>query len=201
MKANVYSMEGEVKEEIELPAIFNEEYRPDLIKRAVISAQTARVQPWGNDPEAGKRTSAKGWGFGRGTARVPRIKNGSKAAFVPMAVGGRRAHPTRAEKNHHEKINIKERRFAIRSAVAATANKELVENRGHRLGDLEQVPIIVEDDICSVKTTKQTREIFQNLGVYDDITRAKEGKRIRAGRGKTRGRKYKKVKRTSFSSR
>ena len=52
----------------------------------------------------------------------------------------------------------------------------------------------VEDDICSVKTTKQTREIFQNLGVYDDITRAKEGKRIRAGRGKTRGRKYKKVK-------
>ena len=111
-----------------------------------------------------------------------------------MAVGGRRAHPTRAEKNHHEKINIKERRFAIRSAVAATANKELVESRGHRLGDLEQVPIIVEDDICSVKTTKQTREIFQNLGVYDDITRAKEGKRIRAGRGKTRGRKYKKVK-------
>ena len=107
MKANVYSMEGEVKEEIELPAIFNEEYRPDLIKRAVISAQTARVQPWGNDPEAGKRTSAKGWGSGRGTARVPRIKNGSKAAFVPMAVGGRRAHPTRAEKNHHEKINIK----------------------------------------------------------------------------------------------
>ena len=194
MKANVYSMEGEVKEEIELPAIFNEEYRPDLIKRAVISAQTARVQPWGNDPEAGKRTSAKGWGSGRGTARVPRIKHGSKAAFVPMAVGGRRAHPTRAEKNHHEKINIKERRFAIRSAVAATANKELVENRGHRLGDLEQVPIIVEDDICSVKTTKQTREIFQNLGVYDDITRAKEGKRIRAGRGKTRGRKYKKVK-------
>ena len=86
------------------------------------------------------------------------------------------AHPTRAEKiitkNQH-----KERRFAIRSAVAATANKELVENRGHKLGDLEQVPIIVEDDICSVKTTKQTREIFQNLGVYDDITRAKEGKK------------------------
>ena len=154
MKVNVYSINGEVKEEIELPAIFDEVYRPDLIKRAVLSAQSARVQPWGNDPMAGKRTSAKGWGSGRGTARVPRIKNGSKAAFVPMAIGGRQAHPTRAEKNHHEKINIKERRFAIR----------------------------------------QTREIFQSLGVYDDIIRAKEGKRIRAGRGKTRGRKYKKVK-------
>ena len=108
MKVNVYSIQGEVKEEMELPAIFDEVYRPDLIKRAVLSAQSARVQPWGNDPMAGKRTSAKGWGSGRGTARVPRIKNGSKAAFVPMAIGGRQAHPTRAEKNHHEKINIKE---------------------------------------------------------------------------------------------
>ena len=194
MKVNVYSIDGEVKEDIELPAIFDEVYRPDLIKRAVLSAQSARVQPWGNDPMAGKRTSAKGWGSGRGTARVPRIKNGSKAAFVPMAIGGRQAHPTRAKKNHHEKINIKERRFAIRSAVAATTNKEIVENRGHKVADLEQVPIIVEDDIEAVKTAKQTREIFQNLGVYDDVIRAKEGKRIRAGRGKTRGRKYKKVK-------
>ena len=187
-------MEGEVKEEIELPAIFNEEYRPDLIKRAVISSQTARVQPWGNDPMAGKRTSAKGWGSGRGTARVPRIKNGSRAAFVPMAIGGRQAHPTRAEKNHHEKINIKERRFAIRSAVAATTNKELVEKRGHVTGDIEQLPIIVDDEISSVKTTKQTREIFQNLGVYDDIERAKASKKIRAGRGKPEDVNTKKVK-------
>lgn len=74
MKVNVYSINGEVKEEIELPAIFDEVYRPDLIKRAVLSAQSARVQPWGNDPMAGKRTSAKGWGSGRGTARVPGLK-------------------------------------------------------------------------------------------------------------------------------
>lgn len=194
MKVNVYSIEGEVKEDIELPAIFNEEFRPDLIKRAVISSQTARIQPWGNDPMAGKRTSAKSWGSGRGAAMVPRIKNGSRAAFIPLAIGGRQAHPTRAEKNHHEKINIKERRFAIRSAVAATANKKLVEKRGHNIGEIEEFPIVVEDDICSVKKTKETREIFKNLGVFDDITRAKEGKKIRAGRGKTRGRKYKKVK-------
>ena len=102
MKVNVYSIQGEVKEEIELPAIFNEEYRPDLIKRAVLSAQSARIQPWGNDPMAGKRTSAESWGSGRGAAMVPRIKS------------GRKAHPVRAEKNHHEKVNNKERRFAIR---------------------------------------------------------------------------------------
>lgn len=194
MKVNVYSKEGEVTGDIELPAIFNEEFRPDLIKRAVISAQTARVQPWGNDPMAGKRTTAQSWGSGRGAAMVPRIKGGSRTAFIPLAVGGRQAHPTRAEKKLHEKINIKERRFAIRSAVAATANGDIVTLRGHKTDNVEQFPIVVEDDICSVKRTKETREIFKNLGVYEDMIRAKSGKKIRAGRGKTRGRKYKHVK-------
>ena len=194
MKVNVYSIEGEVSGDVELPAIFNEVYRPDLIKRAVISSQTARIQPMGNDPMAGKRTSAESWGSGRGAAMVPRIKNGARTAFVPQAIGGRKAHPIRVDKNHHEKINNKERRLAIRSAVAATANKELVEKRGHKVENVPAFPLVVEDDLESVKQTKETREIFKNLGVYDDIVRAKTGRKIRAGRGKTRGRKYKKAK-------
>lgn len=191
MKVNVYSIQGEVKEEIELPTIFNEEYRPDLIKRAVLSAQSARIQPWGNDPMAGKRTSAESWGSGRGVAMVPRIKGGSRTAFIPQAIGGRRAHPVRAEKNHHEKVNNKERRFAIRSAIAATTDAELVAARGHVAENIEQLPIIVEDDLEAVKTASETREIFEKLGVYDDVIKAKNSKHIRAGRGKTRGRKYK----------
>ena len=194
MKVNVYTMEGEVKEEIELPAIFNEEFRPDLIKRAVISSQTARVQPWGSDPMAGKRTSAESWGSGRGAAMVPRIKNGSKAAFIPQAIGGRRAHPPRPQKVYHEKINLKERRFAIRSAVAATINPSLVEERGHILGNVPQLPLIVDDDLESIKKTRETREIFKSLGVFDDVVRAKKNTKIRAGKGKLRGRKYKKAK-------
>jgi len=99
-KIKVYSLEGETVDEIELPTIFTEEFRPDLIKRAVISSQTARIQPWGTDPMAGKRTTAKSFGAGRGVAMVPRVKGsrhpaGSKGAFVPQAVGGRRAHPPR----------------------------------------------------------------------------------------------------------
>jgi len=194
MKVNVYTMEGEIKEEIELPAIFTEEYRPDLIKRAVISSQTARIQPWGTDPMAGKRTSAESWGSGRGAAMVPRIKNGSKAAFIPQAIGGRRAHPPRPQKNYHEKINIKERRFAIRSAVAATSNWDIVEERGHVLENIPQLPLVVDDELETIKKTKETREVFKKLGVFEDITRAKKGKKIRAGKGKLRGRKYKKPK-------
>lgn len=194
MKVNVYTMEGEVKEEIELPAIFNEEFRPDLIKRAVISSQTARIQPWGSDPMAGKRTSAESWGSGRGAAMVPRIKNGSKAAFIPQAIGGRRAHPPRPQKVYHEKINVKERRFAIRSAVAATSNQDIVEERGHNIENVPQLPLIVDDELATIKKTKETREVFKNLGIFDDISRAKKGKKIRAGKGKLRGRKYKKTK-------
>ncbi|KZX17779.1 50S ribosomal protein L4 [Methanobrevibacter cuticularis] len=194
MKVNVYTMDGEVKEEIELPAIFNEEFRPDLIKRAVISSQTARIQPWGSDPMAGKRTSAESWGSGRGAAMVPRIKNGSKAAFIPMATGGRKAHPPRPQKIYHEKINVKERRFAIRSAIAATTNSDLVEERGHKIENVPQLPLIIDDEIASIRKTKETREVFKKLGIFEDITRAKKGKKIRSGKGKLRGRKYKRTK-------
>jgi large subunit ribosomal protein L4e len=195
-KIKVYSLEGEVIDEIRLPEIFNEEYRPDIIKRAVISSQTARIQPWGTDPMAGKRTTAESYGSGRGAAMVPRVKGsrhpaGSKAAFVPQAVGGRRAHPPRAQRIIHEKINRKERRLAIRSAIAATTNPELIESRGHRVENVPQIPFVVDDELAKVKSTRKTREIFKNLGIMDDIVRAKTGKKIRAGKGKMRGRKYK----------
>jgi large subunit ribosomal protein L4e len=195
-KIKVYSLEGETVDEIELPSIFTEEFRPDLIKRAVISSQTARIQPWGTDPMAGKRTTAKSYGAGRGAAMVPRVKGsrhpaGSKGAFVPQAVGGRRAHPPRSARIIHEKINKKEKRLAIRSAVAATANQELVEARGHRTANVLQIPLVVDDDLSKVKKTSETREILKKLGVMDDVVRAKSGRTIRAGRGKTRGRKYK----------
>lgn len=195
-KINVYSLEGKVTGEMELPEIFSEDFRPDLIKRAVLSAQSARIQPWGADPMAGKRTTAESFGAGRGAAMVPRVKGSrhpaaSKAAFVGHVTGGRKAHPPRTAKIIHEKINKKERKLAIRSALAATTNQELVEARGHQIGNVLQIPFVVDDALCSVKKTNETREIFKNLGIMDDVVRAKNGRKIRAGRGKTRGRKYK----------
>jgi len=195
-KINVYSLKGKVTGEMELPEIFSEEYRPDLIKRAVLSGQSARIQSWGTDPMAGKRTTAESFGAGRGAAMVPRVKGSrhpaaSKAAFVPHAAGGRRAHPPRTARIIHEKINKKERKLAIRSALAATINQELVQSRGHQIENIPQIPFVVDDELCSVKKTKETREIFKSLGIMDDVVRAKNGRKIRAGRGKTRGRKYK----------
>jgi len=75
--------------------------------------------------------------------------------------------------------------------VAATANQELVEARGHQIENIPQIPLVVDDELCKVKKTSETREILKNLGVFEDVVRAKSGRKIRAGRGKTRGRKYK----------
>lgn len=192
---HVYSLEGKPVEEIDLPPIFGEEIRPDLIKRAVISAQTARIQPWGADMMAGKRTSAHTWGKGHGVARVQRVK-GSRSpaaglgAFSPQTVGGRRAHPPKVEKILHERINKKERRLAIRSAIAATKEKKLVESRGHVVQKISELPIVVTDDAEEIKKTKQAKELLERLGVWPDVERVINSRKVRAGRGKMRGRRY-----------
>jgi len=192
MKAQLIDVSGKVKGKVELPEVFEEEYRPDLIKRAVLAAQANRLQPYGPDAYAGMRTSAEGWGTGRGASRVPRIKGGSRAARVPQAVGGRRAHPPKPQKILSEKINVKERKKAIRSAIAATANAELVKTRGHKFE--AKVPIIVDNSLEKMTKTSDVIEFLQTANLWDDILRAKEGKNIRAGKGKMRGRRYKRKK-------
>ncbi|KXB02548.1 50S ribosomal protein L4 [candidate division MSBL1 archaeon SCGC-AAA261D19] len=195
MKANVYSLDGEKGSEVELPSIFEEKYRPDVIRRAVLSAQSARIQPWGSDPQAGKRTTAETWGKGSGVARVRRIKGrryraAGRGAFAPFTTGGRRAHPPKAEQDRTEKINKKERHLAIRSAIAATIDKNLVTSRGHVLDEVEEFPIVVEDELEEIKKAQEVEEFLKKIGFEGDLKRAKEGRKIRAGKGKMRGRRY-----------
>ncbi len=191
MEARVIDLSGNVKGKIELPKIFEEAYRPDMIKRAVIAAQTNRLQPYGSDIYAGMRTSAEGWGVGRGVSRAPRIKDGRRVAIAPFAVGGRRSHPPKVQKDLSEKINKKERKKAIRSAIAATANPSIVRSRGHKFD--RGLPIIVEDSLEELTKTSEMREFLQAIDLWDDVLRAKN-KKIRAGKGKMRGRKYRRKK-------
>ncbi len=198
MKANVYSLKGKTLEKIELPGVFATDVRPDIIKRAVIAAQSHRLQPWGPDPRAGKRTSAFTWGPGRGVSRLPRVKGsrhhaGGRVAFVPQAVGGRKAHPPMVERRLRKKINVKERRKATASAIAATAKRELVEERGHVLNGVKELPLVVTDDLEKLSKTKEVRDALMKLGIWGDVARAEE-KKVRAGKGKRRGRKYKQKK-------
>ncbi len=187
--AKIIDLSGNTKGELDLPGVFNEVYRPDLIKRAVLTAQAKRYQPYGPRMYSGMDTSAESWGSGRGAAQIPRITNGNRAARVPQAVGGRRAHPPKPEADRTEKVNKKERRMAVRSAIAATIDAELVKSRGHRFE--AELPLVASDELENVEKTKDVVSFLQNAGVYEDVLRAKDGRNIRAGKGKIRGRRFK----------
>jgi large subunit ribosomal protein L4e len=188
----VYNLEGKPEGKIDLPSVFTTPYRPDVIKRAVLAIQSNSYQPQGRDPMAGKRTTAESRGTGLGIARVPRIKGGAgTAAFAPGTVGGRQGHPPISQKTIVKRISKKERNLALNSAIAATAVKELVTKRGHAIEDVLEIPLIVTDNVESLKRTKEVEQALIHLGILSDIYRVKESRKIRAGKGKKRGRKMK----------
>lgn len=192
ISAKVFDLEGKKVGRVRLPPIFKTPARPDVIKRAVVAIQSHRFQPQGRDVFAGKRTTAESRGTGLGIARVARVKGrGQRAAFIPFAVGGRATHPPVVEKKIRKKIPRKEMRLALRSAVAATASKEIVASRGHMVDDVPDFPLVVVDEIQGLKKTKEVEEAFIHIGVWPDIFRVKESRKVRAGKGKMRGRKMK----------
>lgn len=188
MNATVYDLDGDDTGELELPDVFETTYRSDLVRRAVLAAQANRTQDSGTDEYAGLRTPAESFGSGRGLAHVPR-QNG-RAREVPQAVSGRAAHPPKTETDRGLDINDKERKLATRSAIAATADADLVSERGHDFDDDLELPLVVSNEFETLVKTADAVDVLESLGVYDDIRRAENGKTVRSGRGTTRGRKY-----------
>jgi len=189
-KLRVYDLKGEVSKELDLPASFKAELRTDVIRRAVTAIEANARQPYAPKDTAGMRHSVQTWGKGRGVSRVQRLMGGSTAAQSPNNVGGRRAHPPKVEKDLGKKINRKELMMAKLSALHATSDLILVKARGHKFGENLTVPVVVKDDFENVKTTKDAVEALSSIGVYDDVERAINGRNIRAGRGKMRGRRH-----------
>jgi len=190
--AKIFDLKGESIGKITLPKIFSTPLRPDVIKRAVLAIQSSRIQPQGRDPMAGKRTTAESRGTGMASARVPRIKGGSgRAAFAPSTVKGRQPHPPRAEKKIVKSIPKKEAKLALFSAIAATAQKEIIASRGHKIENVPHVPLIVDNAIEGLTNSKEVEETLTNLKVMQDVTRVRDSRKIRAGKGKHRGRKMK----------
>jgi large subunit ribosomal protein L4e len=203
MQLNILNKENKATGKVALPTQFKEEVRPDLIKRAVLVLQNDARQPYGTDPSAGKRSSARvskrrhdyKTTYGIGQSRTPRkvmSYRGTRfnwtGAFAPQTVGGRRAHPPKADKVWEQKINTKERKKAIRSALAATMDKELVAARGHKVP--EHYPFIIDNEFETISKTKEVKEALLKLGLAADLARA-ETRKVRAGKGTMRGRKYK----------
>jgi large subunit ribosomal protein L4e len=209
MKANVLSLSGKKLKEISLPVVFDSALDALLIRRAVVSQHSARIQVKGAKVGAGLFNSAEYKGkrsppsmkrtINVGHARLPRFKNrrfllSGRVAQVPQAVGGRRAHAPKIEKIQKEKINRKEKKLALKSAIGASADLIIVKKRGHKFGELESFPLIIEDKFEELKKTQEVMKVLGLLKLEKDIERAKKGKSVRAGKGKMRGRKYKRSK-------
>lgn len=189
-KISVHDKSGKSAGQVEIPAVFSTPLRTDLIRKAVAVAQANRRQRYGASPVAGVRPSVEWPGKGKGMARTPRLRQGNRAAFVPNAFKGRRAHPPESRHFWNEKINVKERRLAIASALAATAQAEIVKARGHKVDDKVAFPIVVSDDFATTVKTSELAASLASLGLGADLERAKTGVHVRAGMGKLRGRAY-----------
>jgi len=192
MKADVYSVEGKKISNVELPKAFDEEVRPELIVRAVLHENSLEYQPKGAHKLAGMQTTAEYQGRkenyrsikNHGISRLPREKlpkgKFGKVRMIPFAVGGRRAHPPNPCKVLIEKMNNKEYAKAMRCAIAATANKGLVEARGHKFNG-NNVPIIIEAKFETLAKTKDVMGVVEKLGLGKDVQRARDGTTARSG--------------------
>jgi large subunit ribosomal protein L4e len=190
--SKIFDLQGKTVGKTKIPTVFKTPLRPDVIKRAVVALQSHRYQPQGRDPLAGKRRSVESLGAGHGIARVPRLKGGGqRAAFGVGIVKGRQAFPPVAQKKIAKKIPKKEMHLALRSALAATGIKEVVESRGHIVDMIRDFPLVVSDDIQALKKTSEVKEAFLKLGLWPDIIKVKESLKERAGKGKRRGRRLK----------
>ncbi len=188
----------------DLPDQFNERVRPDIVKRAALSIKSKNRQAYGSESDAGLKHVTR-WrqrrrmyrsNKGRGRARTPRkiqVARGMQlfgdGAEAPNTRGGRRAHPPKPEKEFGEDINNKERRKAIRSAIAATNDPELINDHHDYDGELP----LIDADLEGYEKTSELKEALQDLGLEDELERCSM-KKVRAGRGKSRGRKYRRKK-------
>jgi len=90
-----------------------------------------------------------------------------------------------------QKVNLRQRRHALASAVAATACAPLVMARGHRVMGVSQLPLILDDTVGQISKTKEAVALLKAFGAYEDVQRVMSTRKLRAGVGKLRNKRNK----------
>ena len=194
MKSNVLTLDGKKSTPIDLPIVFNTKVNHDLIHKAYINLESHGFQKHATHPTAGQDVVADSNDppTGRGVARISKIKGGGggragQPGEVDSPRGGRQAHPPKANKVIYKKLNKKENKLELCSALAATTSKELVEQRGHKVEGINSFPIVISDDIEKVSKTPELIKILDDLKISQDVARLDNRKR-RTGKVALRGR-------------
>ena len=190
----VLGLDGTRSNTILLPTIFRSPYRPDVIHKVYINSLSHRFQRQGRYPAAGEIVSAESRNTGLGMARIARARGegfprAGQAAGVAGVRHGRLSHPPESWKNIYKKVNKKEKGLALRSAIAATARKDLIVKRGHKIGNISEFPILVSEELESLAKTKDLKTTLINLGLKEDMDRAAISRKGRSGTARRRGRK------------
>merc|ERR1719223_7416 len=180
---------------VSMPAVFTAPIRLDIVQFVHANLSKNTRQAHGADPKAGMRHSAASWGTGRAVARIPRISGSGtsrsgQAAFGNMVRQGRMSFPLKTYRRWHRKVNLKQRRHAVAVALAATALAPLVQARGHRITQVPELPLVVEDRLETIQKTSQAVTFLKQLGAFEDVQKVIDSKTLRAGKGKLRNKRY-----------
>jgi len=193
---SVQDLDGTSKDQVALPLVFTKTpLRPDVVKTVHTNIRKNAMQPHAVSEHAGVQTAAASWGTGRAVSRIPRVPGGGthrcgQGAYGNMCRGGHMFSPMKTWRRWHRKVNLKEKRLAVASALAASAIPALVMARGHAIEEVAEVPLVVSDAAETITKTSKAVDLLKSLGVYADVAKAAKSKNIRRGKGKMRNRRY-----------
>jgi len=181
---------------VKMPSVLTSPLRPDLVRYIHTNVSKNRRQAISVGAKVGYETAAESWGTGRAVARIPRAPGGGthragQGAFGNMCRGGGMFCPTKTWRRWHRRVNVTQKRHAVATALAASSLPPLVMARGHRIGEVSELPLVVSDGFESVQKTKEAVETLKKLGASQELQRVLDSKKIRAGKGKMRNRRYK----------
>jgi len=136
--------------------------------------------------------------LGRAVARIPRVSGGGthragQAAFGNQCRSGRMFAPTKVWRKWHQKINLGQKRFATASAIAASSSAALLLARGHHIPDVPEVPLVINSTVFGNRAIRKTSAavgLLNAIGAGPDLEKVKNSRKLRAGKGKMRGRRH-----------
>merc|ERR1712167_467283 len=101
-----------------------------------------------------------------------------------MCRGGHMYAPTKNWRRWQRKSNTNVKRYAVASAIAVSAVPALILSRGHKIENVPEVPLVLEDAFVSISSSSKASNILKAVGAFDDVSRVSASRKIRRGKGK-----------------